>query len=252
MFNVLPLFKSCYSLSRSILTLEKYGSSSSEGASSIIDIVKNNNLPCAFLVEDNITSFLDANKSFKDINIPFYYGIRIEICPSIADKNDDSLKKSSKVIVFCKNGDGYKSLIKIWSKAATDGFYYKPRVDREVLKQYWSDNLKLSFPFYDSFLCRNSLSYSACNPNLEEFNPTYFIEDNDLPFDHIISEKVQDLAPSDRILKTKSIFYEQRKDFKAYLTFRCIGERTTLNKPQFDHMGSAEFCFEAWKEQNAR
>jgi len=39
-----------------------------------------------------------------------------------------------------------------------------------------------------------------------------------------------------------------REDFKAYLTFRCINNRTTLNKPNLEHMCSTEFSFESWKE----
>ena len=42
--KILPLFKSHYSIGKSILTLDKAGSSSKEGSSSIVDIVKENKL----------------------------------------------------------------------------------------------------------------------------------------------------------------------------------------------------------------
>jgi len=49
--KILPLFKSHYSIGKSILTLDKAGSSSKEGSSSIVDIVKENKLDQVFLVE---------------------------------------------------------------------------------------------------------------------------------------------------------------------------------------------------------
>lgn len=40
------------------------------------------------------------------------------------------------LIVLAKNLQGYKNLIKIVSKSWTEGFYYRPRIDKELLEQY--------------------------------------------------------------------------------------------------------------------
>lgn len=251
--KILPLFKSHYSIGKSILTLDKAGSSSKEGSSSIVDIVKENKLDQVFLVEENMSSFLDAFKNFNSIKVPFYYGLRLELCPDINEKTDESLKKSSKIIIFAKNGDGYKKLIKIFSIAATNGFYYTPRIDEKTLTQEWDEaSLKLCVPFYDSFLFKNTMSYSLCCPELKFTKPTFFTEDNDLPFDQIVRQKViKFCADQYEIVSSKSIYYETREDFKAYMTFRCINNRTTLNKPNLEHMCSAEFSFESWKEADS-
>lgn len=248
--KILPLFKSHYSIGKSILTLDKAGTSSKEGSSSIVDIAKDNKLEQIFLVEENMSSFLDAFKNFK---IPFYYGLRLELCPDINDKTEESLKKSSKIIVFAKNGSGYKKLIKIFSIAATNGFYYAPRIDEKTLTQEWDESsLKLCVPFYDSFLFNNTMSYSLCCPELKFTKPTFLVEDNDLPFDHIVKQKVINFCKDEyEMVPAKSIYYNTREDFKSYLTFRCINNRTTLNKPNLEHMCSAEFSFESWKEANA-
>jgi DNA polymerase III alpha subunit len=61
---------------------------------------------------------------------------------------------------------------------------------------------------------------------------------------------IDDLKLSEEsIVKTKSIFYKNEEDFKAYLTFKCINKRTTLSKPNIDHMCSNEFSFESWNEK---
>ena len=52
------------------------------------------------------------------------------------------------------------------------------------------------------------------------------------------------------MIQSQTIYYKDKKDFKAYLTFKCINNRSVLDKPQFDHMCSDEFCFESWKEKH--
>ena len=40
------------------------------------------------------------------------------------------------LILLCKNNQGYQNLCKLLSKAYMEGFYYKPRADIELLKEY--------------------------------------------------------------------------------------------------------------------
>jgi DNA polymerase III alpha subunit len=39
-------------------------------------------------------------------------------------------------VLLAENNEGYQNLMKIVSKGFVDGYYYKPRVDMEVLQQY--------------------------------------------------------------------------------------------------------------------
>lgn len=45
-------------------------------------------------------------------------------------------KYSGHLILLAENEEGYKNLVKIVSKGYTEGFYYKPRIDNEVLRMY--------------------------------------------------------------------------------------------------------------------
>jgi len=247
---MIPLFKSHYSLGRSILTLEDKQKTDSY-PDSIIQIAKENGFSEIFLLEDNMSSFLEAYFNTKNNNIKLNYGLRISITESIKEKTEESRQKNSKICIFCRNKDGYKSLTKMYSIASKDGFYYEPRLDYEILQKNWSDNLILSIPFYDSFIFNNSLRNSICVPQFNFVKPNIFIEDNGLPFDDIIKEKAYSFAKENDldIYKTKSIYYKNRKDFKTYLTFRCINNRSVLNKPEIEHMSSNEFSFESWKSK---
>lgn len=250
-YSAIPLFKSHYSLGKSILTLAKAGSSEADEPSSIIDIAKKLSLENLYLVDDSVSGFLEAYKSCEDAKINLRFGLRLTVCDDIDNKTAESRDKEHKVIVFIRNSEGYKDLIKISTVASTNGFYYYPRIDCKILKNLWNENnLSLGIPFYDSYVFKNNLSYSICVPDFSFCNPVYFVEDNNLPFDGILKSKVEEIV-SDKMLavKSQSIYYENKEDFLAYLTFRCISERTTLNKPNLEHCSSNEFCAESFKEK---
>ncbi len=55
---------------------------------------------------------------------------------TILDKNDKVDRSGHHLILLAKNKTGYKNLVKLISIAATDGFYYKPRIDKELLRKH--------------------------------------------------------------------------------------------------------------------
>jgi DNA polymerase-3 subunit alpha len=248
---MIPLFKSHYSLGRSILTLEDKDEKD-DYPDSIIQICKENKMKELYLVEDNMSSFLEAYSNCRKNNIKLNYGLRISVTESISDKSEESKTKSSKIILFFKNKEGYQQLTKLYSIAAKEGFYYEPRLDYETISKNWTDDLILCIPFYDSFIFNNTLKNSLCIPQFDFTKPIFFIEDNDLPFDSLVKQKALSFAEKNdlKVYKAQSIFYNLKEDFKAYLTFRCINNRSVLNKPNLDHMSSNEFCFESIHKRN--
>ena len=55
---------------------------------------------------------------------------------SIADVSGKEDRSGDHLILLAKNLTGYKNLIKLVSLAWIKGFYYKPRIDKELLAQY--------------------------------------------------------------------------------------------------------------------
>jgi len=253
-YSAIPLFKSHYSIGKSVLTLSKAGSSEPDEPCSIIDIAKKLKLDTVYLVEDSISGFLEAYKSCEDAKLNLRFGLRLTVCDDVENKTSESREKEHKIIVFITNTEGYYDLIKISTFASINGFYYYPRIDCKNLKKLWNEkNLALSIPFYDSYVFKNNLTYSICVPDFSFCNPIYFIENNNLPFDEILKSKIEEIV-TDKLLavQTQSIYYENKEDFLSYLTFRCISERTTLNKPNLNHCSSNEFCAESLEEKNGK
>ena len=53
----------------------------------------------------------------------------------LKEKSEKS-RQNYHILLLAKNNEGYKNLMKLASIAHLDGFYYKPRMDHEVLKKY--------------------------------------------------------------------------------------------------------------------
>jgi DNA polymerase III alpha subunit len=255
MYNVIPCFKSEYSVGKSILTLDKIQDSIDEKkAISIGTICKVNDIKVLYLVEDSLSGFLKAYKLCEELNIELRFGLRISVVQDGADKSDESYKNSSKIIIFIKNTDGYKDLLKIHNRAATEFFYYEKRTSWTDLRDKWSDNLELVYPFFDSFLHKNTLSFATCLPDDSFTIPIFFDESagHDLPFSPLIKNSLDNFVKNDKrnceVVKSHSIYYFSPRQFKAFSVFKTINARTTLSKPNLDSFCADTFSYERWKE----
>lgn len=84
-------------------------------------------------------------KACKSQGIKPIIGCEVYVAPrSRFDKVHGIDSERYHLILLCKNETGYKNLIKLVSAAWVDGFYTKPRVDRELLEKYHEGLIALS------------------------------------------------------------------------------------------------------------
>lgn len=249
MSDVIPIFKSHYSVGKSILTLELPKDCKQDGSDSIISIAKDNGLKELYLVEDSFAGFIEAHNNCEQSGISLMFGVRFTVCADILKKDEESLATEHKCIVWMLNSAGYKDLCKLYSRSWIEGQYYINRIDYSLLNEMWTDNLSLSYPFYDSFLAKNLLTLANIVPNDTNLPRNFFIESHSLPFDGLIKEAVQNYAKDHSIINTHSIYYKDQKSFKSFNVYRCIAERTTMDKPNLEHFSSDNFSWEAYKER---
>ena len=62
----------------------------------------------------------------------------------MTDKDADKDKYQGHLVLLAKDNDGYKNLIKIVSQGYTKGYYYKPRIDKDVLRDHAEGIIALS------------------------------------------------------------------------------------------------------------
>lgn len=93
----------------------------------------------AMAITDHGSMFgaIDFYKACKANGIKPIIGCEVYVAPRTRHDKDPNLdSRYSHLILLAKNNEGYKNLAKLVSIGYTEGFYYKPRIDHEVLEQY--------------------------------------------------------------------------------------------------------------------
>ena len=89
----------------------------------------------------NMYGAVDFYRACKKEGIKPIIGCEVYVAPRTRFDKDKMLDKEyNHLILLAKNETGYKNLIKMVSLAFTEGFYFKPRIDRDLLEKY-SDGL---------------------------------------------------------------------------------------------------------------
>jgi len=248
--DIIPLWSSHYSFGKSILTLDKPEKINESAPISIFSIAKENKLREIFLVESSMSGFVETYLNSQESKIPVRFGLKLTVCEDINDKSDKSFKTESKVIIWLKNSNN-KQLNRIWTRAATDGYYYIPRISWKELQSLWDENLSLSIPNYGSFLHNNLLKGYECAPDFGKIKPNIFWNDMSLPFDNLIKSAHINYGQNNNldIREVHPIYYYNTNCFYAYNVFRAIQNRSVMSKPQMDHFSSSNFSFQKYMEK---
>jgi len=80
----------------------------------------------------------------KEAGIKPIIGCEVYIAPNSRFGRDVSDKNHYHLILLAKNETGYRHLIQLTTKAHLEGFYYKPKTDKELLGQYHQGLIALS------------------------------------------------------------------------------------------------------------
>lgn len=88
---------------------------------------------------------IDFYKAAKKRGIKPIIGCEVYVAPgSRFDKQRQPDGNYSHLVLLCENNEGYQNLIKLVSLGFTEGFYTRPRVDRELLQKYHGGLIALS------------------------------------------------------------------------------------------------------------
>ena len=83
-------------------------------------------------------------RSAKNAGVKPIIGCEMYVAPESRHSRRPGDKSPYHMTVLAKNNRGYQNLVKLVSKAQLEGFYYKPRVDRELLEEYHEGLVVLS------------------------------------------------------------------------------------------------------------
>lgn len=92
---------------------------------------------CAITDHGAMFGVIDFYKSCKKAGIKPIIGCEVYTAArTLYDKDSESDRNSGHLILLAENQTGYSNLVKIVSKSYVDGFYYKPRVDKDLLREH--------------------------------------------------------------------------------------------------------------------
>lgn len=93
----------------------------------------------------NMYGAVDIYVKAKDTGINVIIGAQVNVCKDLNSKNNTSEdRRRYDLVLLAKDETGYKNLMKMISIAQIEGFYYKPRVDKNLLRQYHEGIIALS------------------------------------------------------------------------------------------------------------
>jgi len=103
----------------------------------LISEAKKNRMSALALTDHGVMyGAIEFYKKAKEAGIKPIIGLEAYLAPNGLENKKKTDEKPYHLVLLAKNNEGYRNLIKLTTIAHLKGFYYKPRIDKEVLKRY--------------------------------------------------------------------------------------------------------------------
>lgn len=145
------------------------------------------------------------------------------------------------LILLAENDIGYHNLMRIVSKGQLEGFYYKPRVDKDILRTYSEGIICLSACIAGEVpRLINSGNMDGARRCVQEYidifgKDNYFLEiqNHDIPKEKTAAEGLRQLAQEFGIglVATNDLHYVRREDAEAQDVLLCIQTTSNVDDP---------------------
>ncbi|MGQ9645519.1 MAG: DNA polymerase III subunit alpha [Thermodesulfobacteriota bacterium] len=173
-------------------------------------------------------------------------------------KTGDGTEGVYHLTLLVKNKTGYFNLIKLVSLAHLEGFYYKPRVDKELLGQYHEGLIALSGCLKGEIATHAGhgemkRAIQAAEEYRKIFEGRRFfieIQNNGVENQAVVNERLLEISHqlSLPVVATNDCHYLKREDAKAHEVLLCIQTGKTLQDSDRMKFSSSEFYFKSPQE----
>ena len=182
----------------------------------------------------NMYGVIDFYRAAKDAGINPVIGCEVYVAPG--SRFDRELSKGegryNHLVLLAENNKGYANLMKIVSRGFTEGFYYKPRVDYEVLVKYHEGIIALSACLAgavpSAILHGNYESAKEEALKLEKIfgKGNFFLElqDHGIPQQGTVNQALLRLSQDTgiKLVATNDVHYIMEEDAEAHDILLCI------------------------------
>src|SRR5215831_5053870 len=185
-------------------------------------------------------------------------GCEVYVAPDNHKNRGADAERSNHLVLLCENDEGYRNLIKLVSTGFLDGFYYKPRIDHELLAKHSKGLIALSAclrgEVADALL---SEKYEQARANAHRLRDifgkgNFFLEiqDQGLEVEQRINRDLVRLSKESGIplVATNDCHYLTHSDAHAQEVLMCIQTGKTMSDTQRMKFATDQFYFKTAEE----
>jgi DNA polymerase-3 subunit alpha len=209
----------------------------------------------------NLFGTIEFYKKVSKAGMKPIIGCEVYIAPvsRFEKKGVENISEASfHLILLCKDIHGYKNLARLLSRAYLEGFYYRPRIDKDLLSQYsggligLSSCLKGEIPYYLAAGMIDKAREAALSYKRILGAENFFLEiqANELPEQEAINRQLIELSHDLHIglVATNDCHYLRKEDAKAHDVLVCIQTGKTLKDTDRMKFSSDTFYFKSPEE----
>ncbi|GIM28211.1 hypothetical protein CPJCM30710_08770 [Clostridium polyendosporum] len=201
---------------------------------------------------------VDFYKAAKEAGIKPILGCEIYVVPkSMYIKRNDRDNETHHLVLLVKNETGYKNLMKIVSKASIDGFYYKPRIDHDFLREHSEGLIALSAclggEIQSSLLADNiNKAKEAALFYKSTFKDGFYLElqyhgmEEQRKVNNMVIELAKELDIP--LVATNDVHYIEKKDSRSHDILLCIQTGKTIDEENRMRYPSDQFYLKSPEE----
>ncbi|MBI5191854.1 MAG: DNA polymerase III subunit alpha [Nitrospirae bacterium] len=230
----------------------------------ILDTAEKYKMPALAITDHgNMYGAIEFYRTAVKKGIKPIIGCESYIAPkSRLDKKDAGgiTNASFHLLLLAANNTGYKNLIKLVSSGHLEGFYYRPRIDKEILAQHsegliaLSSCLKGEIP-YRLLQGKTDEAMKAVGDYIDIFGKDNFyfeIQDNKIPEQDKINRELVSLSKKldVKLVATGDCHYLKKDDARAHEILLCIQTGANVNDTQRLKFTTDEFYMKSPEEMH--
>ena len=217
----------------------------------------------AVAITDHGTMFgvLEFHEKAKKAGIRPVLGCECYVAPrTISDRSALDNKGLSHLLLLAKNHEGYRNLCKLATIAQTQGFYYKPRVDKQLLKAHSNGLIACTACLH------GEIPMHIQNGRMEQadeaarwFTKTYGeenffleIQNNGIEIQETVNQGLLDMSQRLGIplVASNDCHYLEKEDVKAHDVLLCIQTGKTIHDADRFKFRTDQLYFKSPKEMH--
>jgi len=196
----------------------------------------------------NMGAIIKKYNLAKKAGVKLIFGVEVYLCRDIGVRNKE--EKRPHLVLLAKDLEGYQNLIKIVSIANADGFYYRPRVDKNILRKYSNGIICLTACIANDIaqaICFEKEDYARklINDYIDIFGKDNFyleVQNHGIPEEKVVREFYYKIGEElgIKIVATVDAHYLKKEDSYAHevmLAVQTNGDMSDPNRFRFSGSG---------------